>query len=66
MKLIGQIFGVLLALIVFIGIIYGIWLVKRNFNYAFEYEAKVIETVETKYEKRITDLETQIKALQEK
>ena len=54
----------LAALVIAAGVAYGVWLFKRNFNYAFEYEAKVIETVEAKYEKRITTLEKQVALLQ--
>ena len=44
---------------------YGGWLLKREINYSMDYEDKVTETIENKYEARITALETQIKLIKE-
>ena len=64
MKIITGILLVLLSL----GIVYGIWLIKRKVNYSFEYEAQVTKTVKEitdPYEKRILELETRISKLEQ-
>ena len=48
-----------------IGLIVGGWMIKRTINYSFDYEDKVIKTVEKKYEQRIIRLEQRIKVLEE-
>jgi len=48
---------------VFCLLAYGGWQLKRSFNYSFDYESKVIETIEKKYENRILNLEREIKLL---
>ena len=57
----------IVGVIVFVGLFaYGGWMIKRSINYSFDYEDKVIETIEKKYEARITALEKEVKILKEK
>jgi len=55
----------IVALVVVGSLAYGGWLLKREINYSMDYEDKVIQTIEDKYEARITALETQIKLIKE-
>jgi hypothetical protein len=48
-----------------VGLLVGGWMIKRTINYSFDYEDKVIKTVEKKYEQRIIRLEQSIKVLEE-
>ncbi len=54
------------VVILVIGLAYGGWMLKRTINYSWDYESKVVETIEKKYEQRIVALETKIKALEQK
>lgn len=55
----------IIVIVIVVGaIMYGAWQVKRSFNYAFDYEDKVTQTIETKYEERILDLEKRISKLE--
>ena len=45
---------------------FGIWMIKRTFNYSFSYEDKVNQTIEKKYEERIKSLEKRITLLENK
>ena len=53
-----------IAIVIVICVSVGVWMIKREFNYSFDYENKVIETIEKKYEQRITALEIRVKALE--
>ena len=56
-----------LVLVLVAGLAYGSWLIKREFNYSFDYEDKVVETVQEQQqpllvrlkmlEKRVAELE---------
>lgn len=49
-------------------LIYGSWLLRRNVNYSYDYEEKVMKTMKEitdPYEKRILELETRVSKLEQ-
>jgi len=58
----------MLSLVMALGLMYGIWLVKRKVNYNYNYEEQVTRTVkklDEPYKKKLRELEARVSKLEQ-